>query len=430
MHLWARGWAVAKYGVLLVLVLACAAAILRSADDVRTFVGVDLVPKIGGAQRLFGHVSPYTEWTADQTRFLTDALAGPPVSRCTYPPTLLLLYRVGAYGDYRVVRYAWAAAEWLSLLASIGILVTAASTSLERWLTAAVGIVLFACSFFWRVHVERGQYYVFVTLLWALAWATSKRRGVNTIGTGLLLGAAAAIRPTTIVVLLPLAIFRFWRSLAAAIAATLALVVATLPLGGVRAWIDYQAIVRFFTRWTIHLTTYVASKADPNLVGYDQTRYLEARTTNTSAVGVLMGVLKGHVSVGEPLWIASQVIIVTLLALALWWTVRVRAIASERAMLLSVMVLALACDFAAPVRFGYADILYLAPVAVAMPGLLASFRLPGIVRLSGPLVLGSLCVPLVVQYQVVATLSRSVGVMVGLGILLVCHRRQSGEQVI
>ncbi len=405
-----------------VLALLLAAALLQSGRDVKTFVGVDLVPKIGGAQRFFAHVSPYVAWTPAQTGFLPDADAGMPFpSRCSYPPTMLLFYGIGCHFNYRLLRYAWALAEWAALLASIALFVVTSKTAVERWGSACVGIVFFACSYFFRFHVERGQYYVFVTLFWALAWANSRRRGLNSYGTGIFLGIAAAIRPTSLPALIPLAVFGSRRALIGSAAAFLVLIATTLATGGVGAWVDFARLVRFVAKATVTLPPFQPPGPVPGtLAGYDAVALLDSKSTNTSVLAQLLTIARFfHLKTDDDLWpLAAQLIVGVALLFAIVWMARTGRSKNERQIMLWSLFIALICDFAAPVRFGYADVLDFVPIAAALPYLLASFSRGGIAGFSGPLVFSAFCWSLVVDTPSVSTLARTACVMAGLGILM------------
>ena len=109
-----------------------------------------------------------------------------------------------------------------------------------------LGIAGFAFIGNWpfRLHAERGQYYVFVALLVAIAFV-DLREGRERLRTALVLGVAAGFRPTFAI--LPLLLFFAGKRRLAitALAIAAALCIATLPLVGVSGWREYFALVRY-----------------------------------------------------------------------------------------------------------------------------------------------------------------------------------------
>lgn len=150
------------------LALALVLAVTVSFGDAVAFPGFDLRPKVVGARALLLGLDPYLpetlRWTKATPAILTDTetvfYANTGLARTTYPPSLLLLYIPFATLPYNFQRLLWWALEWAALLASIGLLCAATPRRFQMaFLIVAIGA--FACSYFWRWHAERGQYYVF-----------------------------------------------------------------------------------------------------------------------------------------------------------------------------------------------------------------------------------------------------------------------------
>jgi len=231
--------------LLTVFAILTLGAMLRSARDVREFGGVDLRARVVGALRLFRGQSPYVGWDKPSPPELTDPHGIAEISTCSYPPSLLLVYRIGADMDYRRVRYGWAAAEWSAMLATLLLLVAAESSEHKRLLLTAIGCLFFICGDFWRLHVERGQYYIFIALLWAIAWFRIRKRGANDILVGVTIGVAAALRPASLLVILPMAILQLRKAALGMVLGATAVLGASLAFG-VGRWAEFAKLVRFF----------------------------------------------------------------------------------------------------------------------------------------------------------------------------------------
>jgi len=216
--------------------------------DVADFHGVDLRPKVLGARAMLEGKNPYTyEWTPGASdRFLDPMRRHPGPSRTSIPPTLLLLYAPVAEADYGWQRSFWFGTEWLAGLAAVfAAMRLATGRAAKVWL---VGIAAFGFIGNWlfRLHVERGQYYVFLALLVALALTRIRERR-DGLGTALILGVVAAARPTF--GLIPLLLFFAGKRRLAitAMAICLAVAVLTVSIVGVTGWMGYFSVVRYDT---------------------------------------------------------------------------------------------------------------------------------------------------------------------------------------
>ena len=108
-----------------------------------------------------------------------------------------------------------------------------------RWMIlAALALLGFAGSYPWRLHVERGQYHIFVTLaLAAAAYACTRDRRDRWV-LGILIGLAMSVRPTVAIALAVLLLARAYRTVFAAGAVALVVFGMTLPFGGLELWHD------------------------------------------------------------------------------------------------------------------------------------------------------------------------------------------------
>jgi hypothetical protein len=364
------------------LALAClvtAYAFYRTLWDAQRYPGVDLRARVIGARQLLAGQNPYL---APQPADVPERLRDPvrmfaEVSRCTYPPPLLMLYAALAWMDYPAQRMIWMVLEWLALLASIGLLAWRIPRVAQRVALVCVALGGLAFAYMWRLHVERGQYYVFVLLLMAVGfWLDLRRRhqvlqDCGAWWSGVFYGLAAALRPSLLVLAVALWCTGLRRS-AYAMVATLALVVlALLPWAGPALWRDYGRTVTFYEHdaLTPEVSASLASPAistPPRAEGYNYTdSQLPAKTVNITVGRLLVKALRVPPSY-MPLMmrLAALAFIAAVAGLGLRAGARWPAVRPRLALAAWAVV---AMDYLVPLRFGYADVLLLAPVGLLWP---------------------------------------------------------------
>jgi hypothetical protein len=358
-----------------VIVLAAAALNgLAGVYDYRNYDGYDLRIRVVGARLLLRGIDPYTYSTSpDLPPELQDPgqqFAG--LSRCTYPPPLLLVYAPLSPLPYPLQRGLWMVLEWLALVAAVAVACRFSPSARLRFLTAAVGLGLVGASYVWRFHVERGQYYVFIALLLATAVRLLLACRRDHLGAGALLGLAVALRPPVAIILLPLWLGGL-RKTALAGAGTAALcVTATLPLGGVTAYTNY---LRVATAWEVIMLDWAKA---------GQEYGVPPRET-----GVVDGFRNKELDLRGPSWTVGRLLnrqdlpavfrtpagqkAVYAAALAAWLGLfylanRTRPF-SVRETVQAGLWLVVFTDYFLPLRVEYADVLYLVPMAAVVPAL-------------------------------------------------------------
>jgi len=233
------------------LVLAWAA--WTSWGDATRYAGTDLRARVIGARMLLDGLSPYTtrQSAATPERLLDPDRNFTAITRCTYSPAMLALYAPLANVAYHTQRYLWAGLEWGALIVSIVLLGRAVPGSRAKVLFAAGALVFFAGDWSMRLHVERGQHYVFVLLALSLGTfiAVRCRRGTlrraDSFVSGLLLGAAVAMRPSTIAAAGPLLLLRRWKTVLGIGVGATTCIAALLPLAGPSLWREFFTAAKF-----------------------------------------------------------------------------------------------------------------------------------------------------------------------------------------
>jgi hypothetical protein len=133
--------------------------------------GVDLRNKVVGARLLLKGINPYIvppkppedEW------FLDPVQRYPGRSRVTVTPPVLLFYGIFAWVPYSLQRFIWAIMEWIAMVATLFFLLKNAGSDKVRYYLTCFCLVFFCSQYFWMLHIERGQYYIYLAFLLSLA---------------------------------------------------------------------------------------------------------------------------------------------------------------------------------------------------------------------------------------------------------------------
>jgi hypothetical protein len=372
--------------VLIVGLVNAIPAFLVTLSDSFRYPGVDLRCRVVAARALKEGLDPYAyEWREGMPLELLDPLKRHPgPSRATYPPTLLLLYTPLAGLPYRVQRLSWFVFEWSALVISFLILAGTVRSRVSKVALLALGLFFFVAGAMWRFHVERGQFYVFVLLLLALGTRAFARRGQRSWVSGIFFGLAAAIRPSFVVMAIPLALLGYRRAAGAMVASLAVAIVLTLPAVGVRGWSSYAASMRVWEQL-----------ADTNDEGreYLLRAYGEAHPVPITAEGMDLYHHWPIETGGSTLlsnfspihsWLRRIVVLPSLITfarvgfltfamtvgtLAFWLRLRGRRY-SPRTVVAYAVLASITGEYFLPYRYSYADILFLHPLSMLIPGLI------------------------------------------------------------
>jgi hypothetical protein len=358
--------------VLTVAVLVAAAGVAVTWGDIHRYGGTDLRARVVGARMLALGLDPYRplpggvrhEWLYHPHWVFRE------ITGCPYPPPLLALYALLCWLPYAAQRVIWFALEWASLLVSIAWLSRCVRPRRIRPWFVALALLFFAGGSFWRLHVERGQYYACVLLLFTWSASALARRGHGDgWRAGLPLGLAAALRPTAIVVVAPLWLLGYRKTAASAVAAAGATALALLPVTGITFWKDYVRLVETFEKAVPGVPEVTSMPHLAWVEGANFTEVMEHRSSNAN-IHLLLVSLAPRLG-GPPLSLVPILAKVGCLAalavlLALVWRGR-RARWRGGPALAVAFTAVLVTEHFLPVRWGYVDTLYLAPLALVMP---------------------------------------------------------------
>jgi hypothetical protein len=345
-----------------------AVAIAFSILDLRDYAGIDLRNRVVGARALLLGLDPYrVEWRPGVSLELADYQQRyPGISRVTVAPPVLLAYAPFASLGHRTQQLLWWGLQWAALLAAILILFRSYDCAELRRAFLLVAVLCFVGSWFWRLHVERGQYYVFLALLLCLDVAALRNAALRTRWLGVPIGLAVALRPTN-GVLVPLLWLMGERA-----AAVKAAVTAALVLAGSVAWVGpgpWQHLVE-----NVRLAAFyemdpefearhfgpVVNRAPAVIEGLDFSRELPYRGGGST----IQSLIKRPWAV--PLSRMATVMVVLAGMAMMWWMAR-QAHLPRDALLLLLTMMPVLVELTGTLRNTYTDVAFLPVIAVLIP---------------------------------------------------------------
>lgn len=172
--------------------------------------GIDLRNRVVGTRNLLAGNDPYyTKWDVDTPEYFVDGrdYQWIPVSRCTVPPSYLVLQAPFKKISYKTQQYLWFVAQELMLIFSILLLAKAAGKRYK--IVLIIGFMFFLGSSFWRFHVANGQIYVLFVFVITMAYIVAKSACKNRdFWTGFFLGLVTSWRPPLILMGLPFIFYK------------------------------------------------------------------------------------------------------------------------------------------------------------------------------------------------------------------------------
>ena len=226
---------------LLLLLIVSALGVVQDINDTAEFGQIDLRNRVVGARAMvLGH-NPYTyRWRPGDPTTLLDPYFGPggDISGVTVTPVVLAGHAVFAGVHYRYQKFIWLFVQ-LGLFGGMVWVAIQRAGDPETKAAVLLAGVMFSCSTFWRVHVDRGQVYVLFSFLAVLfiasfAWR-SRHRGA---WGGFILGLLVCLRPQMALLALPFLIYRKLDCLLGAVAGVALGLLSPLAVSQT-AWVDY-----------------------------------------------------------------------------------------------------------------------------------------------------------------------------------------------
>jgi hypothetical protein len=235
-------------GLLVIVSLALLGGIVDLVNTVK-FGQIDLRNRVVGARVMLLGQNPYTYlWQPGEPDTLLDPyplLQKRPMAAVTVTPAVLSIHTVLAPLPYRYQKFLWFFVQVALFGGTVWLAMRRAETPETRAAVLVLG-VMFSCSTFWRLHVERGQVYAlfaFVTVLYlaSFGWRSAYRAGLG----GFVLGLLVCLRPHMAMLGVPLLVYRKWNAvLGAVLGVGIGILVPTLISKPV--WPEYvQAMVGY-----------------------------------------------------------------------------------------------------------------------------------------------------------------------------------------
>ena len=365
-----------KYWRLAVLACGlCLVNVWHSYHDVQNYGGTDLRVRVVGARALLRGINPYTiKDTADLDPTLRDPDQSG-LSRCTYPPTLLCFYAPLSSLKYPTQRVIWAVLEWCAFLASVLVLGACIKSRDARYWFVVAAIGLFGSSFFWRLHVERGQYYIFVLLLISIGMLLLLKTQ-HAVAAGIFWGFAICLRPTVGLLVVPYLMSSHRRMAITAIATAMVLVTAATTVGHPVYWLDFLKLSKAWEQSVLGVElpdiAFEATNSRPT-DGYN-TAMLESYAANLTFDSLALSVQTMLDVQTDPTIVARTGKVLWLIVIATIWILQWRRnrcqLAQVDDQLLVGSCLMLVTDYFLPIRIEYADVLFLLPMALLIPTLM------------------------------------------------------------
>lgn len=363
--------------------LGATAAFLVSIGETLVTHGADFRPRVVGARALLADLSPYSLEVGPETPDELVDVTGE-FHRCTrvnVTPSFLLLLGPTSSLPYRTQRIAWAFASWAAIAITALVLARICRRARARLAFLVLVSLLVMTSDFWRLHVERGQYYVFVAALLAIGFMGAVR-GPDRIVAGIPFGLAALLRPTCVLALPALWLSGRRRTVAGAVLAAAAGFSAGLPWTGLTHWHGYFWQVKCWEQYHLGNADLIR-QLEPRvpgprrvLDGYDYSNpdlwMTPARVRDTSIQGWL-GEALGLSGLGSPENRAprtARILAGVLAGASIAFALAGRSSGLPLRILVCAGALALALlDYLLPFRYPYADVFFLAPLALLFPDL-------------------------------------------------------------
>jgi len=192
---------------------------LTDFDNTIKFAGNDLRTRVVGARLLINQFDPYFfKWNEDISDVYLDPGDSPysPVSRVTVTPTVLIIHSIAAKLPYKLQRVLWFIIQWVLFLMTLLLFSKSTISNSKSKLIWIIGLFFISGSFFWRLHVERGQIYILYVFLITLSyWLLQKEFKHSVIFSGILIGLTVSLYPLVILMFIPMIVYKKWKLLLA-----------------------------------------------------------------------------------------------------------------------------------------------------------------------------------------------------------------------
>lgn len=326
--------------------------------------GVDLRDRVVAARVLLEGMDPYRfKWSEEYPETLLAPLDNPqlPVTRASFTPTVIMLHTPFAKLPYSLQRNLWFFAQWILLILSIFLFAKTTRSKYKARIIWIIGLFISATSM-WRFHVERGQIYILYVFLITLSYYiyVNKWKYSHYLG-GFILGFTASLRPTLVVMAIPMLLLKQRRMLIGIIMGALAGVLLCSAIFGVSLWSSYSSSLPYFEKHNLGEAEFsVYAFPEIKIIeGMDNLRLADPVPINNSSIQYILNEYF-NVKLNSKIILA---ILIALLSLISIWIFRNRSKElSLSCIFLIAFMLVLVTDYFLPaVKSYYTEIQWLIP---------------------------------------------------------------------
>ncbi|MDO8584877.1 MAG: glycosyltransferase 87 family protein [bacterium] len=389
------------YILLAAAILVAVAGFVADFKNTAFYGGVDLRNRVTAArvaQEL--KQDPYFyKWSPKESdRYLDPSdNTAIPVARVTVPPTVLLFQNLISALPYGTQRWIWFAFQWAALIASLALLAQyvyrvseESCAKRNRLLVITLGLLFISGSSFWRLHVERGQIYVwYVSLFSAALYLYSRAEEKSSAlqappltkeeyewlplaASGLILGYLISLRPPFIFAIIPFLLYKKFKFVSFVAAGALTSVLITGLFFPFALWKSYEQSATFQGAMRTDAATNFTSVGVDVAEGMNIHEFLSVPGEDSSLQRIIRG------ATGQ--WVGSAtlalllVITTALLAFFMYRFHPSLSVGTNDLFLAGIAFTMLAELFIPAPRWPYADVIWLIPLALLVQKLSTTTR--------------------------------------------------------
>jgi hypothetical protein len=368
--------------ILISLLIMSLHSFVVSLGDTKQYAGIDLRNKVVGARYLLAGLDPYAiEQTPPSEWFLDPQRHYPGRSRTTVTPLVLMAYCPFAWLPYSTQRIIWAFIEWFTMILCILVLMRIVTKVKSEFVFLVFALLFFVSGYFWRLHVERGQYYILLTLILSLAifFDTKQKSIISTI----LLGLLAILRPTFIIIIPLLLLMRRWKKAGVMALASLTIFALSLIGSNIQLWNSYFTNVYCIERGFTDKQNPEANSGKNNITpnsaeGINFHNMINPPWVPLSSLEVLKQFSERIHNIPPVLiWQLNIFAGVCFLVYCFCMAFLIGKYSfNQRFLWIFIIAIALSVDYFTPYRWAYNDILFLPAIALLAPLLVSPFISP------------------------------------------------------
>jgi len=260
---------------------------------------------------------------------------------------------------------------------------------MSRFVFLVFVLLFFVSGYFWRLHVETGQFYILLTFILSLAIFFDMRQ--KSIIAAILLGLLTILRPTFLMIMPLMLLLRRWKIAGVMALASVAIFTLSLIGSNIQVWDSYVKNVYLIQKVVIDKEYSKAkfglgNKVSGSVEGVNFSNALLKSDVPISSLIVIKQIAKVIPSISPAIILQLNKIAgvgVIIYCFLVAYLIGKYSF-SKRLMWIFIMVVILNIDYFTPLRWPYADVMFLPVIALAAPLIISPF-----VSISFPVVVTS-----------------------------------------